>query len=42
MAFVRDTYSYEHTYFSIFITITFVADAHDSRTYLEYVSCFYE
>ena len=28
---------YEHTYFNIFIMISFVANAYDSRTYLEYV-----
>ena len=33
---------YEHTYFSIFIMTFFVADAYDSRPYLEYVLCFYE
>ena len=33
---------YEHTYFSIFIMISFVTDAYDSRVYLEYVLCFYE
>ena len=33
---------YEDTYFSVFIMISFVADAYDSRTYLEYVLCFYE
>ena len=31
---------YEHTYFNIFIMISFVANAYDSRTYLEYVLCF--
>ena len=33
---------YEDTYFSVFIMISFVADAYDSRTYLEYMLCFYE
>ena len=47
MAFVRgksiSTYIvYEHTYFSIFFIISFVADVYDSRAYLEYVLCFYK
>ena len=33
---------YEQTYFSIFIMTFFVADAYDSRPYLEYVLRFYE
>ena len=32
----------EYTYFSIFIMISFVSDPYDSKTYLEYVLCFYE
>ena len=31
---------YEYTYFSIFIMISFVANAYESRAYLEYVLCF--
>ena len=33
---------YEHTHFSIFIMISFAADAYDSRTYLQHVMSFYE
>ena len=33
-------YSDEHTYFNIFNMISFVANAYDGRTYLEYVLCF--
>ena len=36
----QQTYSDEHTYFNIFIMISFVANAYDSRTCLEYVLCF--
>ena len=33
---------YEHSDFSTFIMISFVADAYDSKSYLEFVMFFYE